>query len=104
MVEKSIKNDEYFIPQAAAEAEIKVKGSKFIARIIPVLSKANAEEEYAAIKKKYYDATHNCYAYRINERQFRYSDDGEPSGTAGKPIYKVLEAAHLNEVLCVVTR
>ena len=104
MIEDSPNRDEYFTPASAAEAEIKIKGSKFIARIVPVMSKGEAEEVYAALKKKYYDATHNCFAYRINEQVFRYSDDGEPSGTAGKPIYQILEAACLNEVLCVVTR
>jgi uncharacterized YigZ family protein len=104
MIEKSTNIDEYFTPDTAAEAEIKIKGSKFIARVIPVRSKKEAEDNYAALKKKYYDATHNCFAYRINEQVFRYSDDGEPSGTAGKPIYQVLEAARLNEILCVVTR
>ena len=104
MIEKSSNIDEYFTPYKTAEAEIKIKGSKFIARVIPVRSKKEAEDNYAALKKKYYDATHNCFAYRINEQEFRYSDDGEPSGTAGKPIYQVLEAARLNEILCVVTR
>ena len=96
--------DEYFSPYAEAKAELKIKGSKFIARIIPIGSKEDGEKKYAIIKKKYYDATHNCFAYRLNANIFRYSDDGEPSGTAGKPIYQILESARLNEVLCVVTR
>jgi uncharacterized YigZ family protein len=104
MVDKIANRDEYLIAGGEAEAEIKVKGSKFIAAIIPVRSKEEAEEKYAELKKRYYDATHNCFAYRIRKDIFRYSDDGEPSGTAGKPIFQVLESAELNEALCVVTR
>jgi len=96
--------DEYFSPYAESKAELKIKGSKFIARIIPIGSKEDGEKKYAIIKKRYYDATHNCFAYRLNANIFRYSDDGEPSGTAGKPIYQIIESAGLNEVLCVVTR
>ncbi len=99
-----LSEDEYLVPAGAAEAQIKVKGSKFIARILPVLSKEEAEENYLLLKKKYYTATHHCLAYRINEDVFRYSDDGEPSGTAGKPILQILDGKHLQEVLCVVTR
>lgn len=99
-----LSEDEFLVPAEAAEAEIKVKGSKFIAHIVPALSKEDAEEAYLYFKKKYYNATHNCLAYRINENVFRYSDDGEPSGTAGKPILQALDGKHLQEVLCVVTR
>ncbi len=104
MINKIPGKDEYFTPAAEATAELKVKGSKFIARVIPSNSKEDADEKYADIKKKYYNATHNCFAYRINADIFRYSDDGEPSGTAGKPIFRVLESAELNETLCVITR
>ncbi len=92
------------MPAAEAVAKITVKGSKFISTIVPVLSKEEAEVKYLAIKKKYYDATHNCFAYRIDAQTFRFSDDGEPSGTAGRPILQVLEGSGLWEVLCVVTR
>ena len=78
-------------------AEIKVKGSKFIATATHVKSKTHADHQYQELKKKYYDATHNCYAYRISENEFRYSDDGEPSGTAGTPIFKVLENTEIFE-------
>ena len=96
--------DAYQVPALKVSAEIKVKGSKFIASIFPAVSKKEAEEIYAEVKKKYYNATHNCLAYRIDDNIFRYSDDGEPSGTAGKPILQVLEGARLYQVLCVVTR
>ncbi len=96
--------DKYFVPANEASAKITVKGSKFISHIFPVESREHAEMVYASVQKKYYDATHNCFAYRIDENTFRYSDDGEPSGTAGRPILQVLDGAELFEVLCVVTR
>jgi len=102
--ETDISADEYLVPAAKTSAEIKVKGSKFIASIFPVSSKEAAADLYGQVKKKYYDATHNCFAWRINKDEFRYSDDGEPSGTAGKPILQTLDGAGLTEVLCVVTR
>jgi len=85
-------------------AEFKVKGSKFIASIIHSANKSVAEKQYQEFKQKYHDATHNCYAYRISDNEFRYSDDGEPSGTAGMPIFKVLENNGIFEALLVVTR
>jgi len=96
--------DRYKIPAAPASGKLTIKGSRFIAQIFPVESKEDAEEKYTTVKKQFYDATHNCFAYRIDEHTFRYSDDGEPSGTAGKPILQVLESRDLFEVLCVVTR
>jgi uncharacterized YigZ family protein len=96
--------DDYLIPAKSYQSEIKVKGSRFIASIIPVTSKEEAEEEYNILRKKYYNATHNCFAWRISENLWRYSDDGEPSGTAGKPILQAIEGAGLYEILCVVTR
>ena len=99
-----LNTDIYYIPASAIEAEIKVKGSKFIAGLIPVKSKEEAEQVYLDIKKKYYDATHNCFGYRIDANIFRYSDDGEPNGTAGKPILQMIDGRELLETLCVVTR
>lgn len=96
--------DLFSIPAAEEVADIKVKGSKFIASILHVRDKEQAEEKYLEIRKKYFNATHNCFAYKIDENVYRYSDDGEPSGTAGKPILQALEGNDLNQVLCVVTR
>jgi len=96
--------DEYYIPASPLETEIKVKGSRFLAGIIPVKSKEEAERTYIELKKKYYDANHNCFAYRIDSNIFRYSDDGEPNGTAGKPILQMIDSKRLSEILCVVTR
>jgi uncharacterized YigZ family protein len=84
--------------------EIAVKGSKFISRAYPVTDRSEAEKQYQNIKKQYHNASHNCYAYRIDETEFRYSDGGEPSGTAGRPILKAIELHNLYGILIVVTR
>ncbi len=90
-----------------AEAEIIEKKSKFIASLFKVSSSDEAEHIIKNIKKKYYDARHNCYAYSVidNEKIItKFSDDGEPSGTAGVPILNVLNGNKLTNVLVVVTR
>jgi len=91
-----------------SEFEInKIKGSRFIGSIFRVSSKNEAEKELEAIRKKNYNATHNCFAYIVNAKQgvvTRYSDDGEPSGSAGRPIMNVVESNNLTNVLVVVTR
>lgn len=92
------------VPDKTQTSEFKVKGSKFLANVIHAPDKTSAEKRYREFKQKYHDATHNCYAYRISENEFRYSDDGEPSGTAGLPIFKVLENNEVFEALLVVTR
>ena len=92
------------VSSTPVSAEIKIKGSKFIGHVFHVVSKSQAESVYDNWRAKYHDATHNCFAYRISESEFRYSDDGEPSGTAGKPIFQVLEGAGLVQTLIIVTR
>lgn len=90
-----------------AEYELVEKKSKFIANAIYVESKEDAENKLNIIKKKYHDARHNCYAYRILEDDKiseRSSDDGEPSGTAGGPMLNILQKNDLCNVLVVVTR
>ena len=89
------------------QAEITEKKSKFIANLIYVNSVQEAEERIKEIKKKYYDARHNCYAFSVMEGNMvinRNSDDGEPSGTAGLPIMNVINKNDLVNVLVVVTR
>ncbi|MGD9899831.1 MAG: YigZ family protein [Calditrichaceae bacterium] len=100
----NLSSDEYLVPAKTADAEIKVKGSRFIATVFHAETKESAEEQYLLLKKKNYNATHNCFAYRIDDNLFRYSDDGEPSGTAGKPILQTIDGQNIYEVLCVVTR
>ena len=84
--------------------ELKVKGSKFIGHIFHVLNKNQAETVYNNIRRKFHDATHNCFAYRISADEYRYSDDGEPAGTAGKPIYQLLEKKNLVQTIIIITR
>ena len=89
--------------------ELEIKKSKFIANIYPIKSKEDAEEIIAITKKKYYDARHNCYAYRCNSENEtniyeKASDDGEPSGTAGSPMLDILKKQELQNILVIVTR
>ena len=89
------------------QTEIVVKKSKFICNLIKVESQEEAEEYIKKIKKKYYDARHNCVAYRVIENEKvveKSSDDGEPSGTAGGPMLNILQKNNLGNVLVMVTR
>ena len=83
--------DKYVTVKGYGTAEIVEKKSRFIANVKPVASEDEAAEYIDEIKKQYWDARHNCYAYQIGERNQvqRYSDDGEPGGTAGMPILDV---------------
>lgn len=95
---KTIKND--------TNVMIEEKKSKFIANIFKVDTVEEAEKKLDEVRKKYYDARHNCYAYIIKEDNIKkkFSDDGEPSGTAGSPILNVIERNELCNVLIIVTR
>lgn len=86
--------------------EIKIKGSRFIGYAAPIETREAAETVLDSIRKTHFNATHNCYAYRLNPdgRDFRFNDDGEPSGTAGRPILDAIESRGLFRVICVVTR
>ena len=89
------------------EVEIVEKKSRFIASIYHVETKEEAESIINIIKKKYYDAKHNCFAFIINENNLkieRQSDDGEPQGTAGAPLLNILRKKDLENVLLIVTR
>lgn len=92
------------IPYQAAETEFTEKRSRFIGHLLPVETEEQAREFIGQMKKKYYDARHNCWCYLIGESVVRYSDDGEPQGTAGQPMLKVLEREEVTNVCCVVTR
>ncbi|MBS5857379.1 MAG: YigZ family protein [Clostridia bacterium] len=99
--------EQFYTIKNNIEAEIVEKKSKFIANLIKVESKEEAEEKIQEIKKKYYDARHNCVAYRVLEEgkvEEKASDDGEPSGTAGGPMLNILQKNNLSNVLIVVTR
>ncbi|MDY6436990.1 MAG: YigZ family protein [Bacteroidales bacterium] len=98
--------DSYKIVTSAGEGLYKEKGSKFIAEAFPVHSEAEVKEHVAEIKKKYFDAKHHCYAFMIGSDKacYRSSDDGEPSGTAGKPILNQILSKDVTNVCVVVTR
>lgn len=96
--------DEYLVPTRFGEDEFIEKKSRFIGRIWPVETEAAALEKIQEMKKQHYDATHNCWAYIIRDGGVRFSDDGEPGGTAGMPILQVLQREGLYNVVCVVTR
>lgn len=98
---------EFITIEESVQAQIIEKKSKFIANLIYVETPEEAEEQIKLIKKKYFDAKHNCIAYRVIEDGKlveRASDDGEPSGTAGGPMLNILQKNELANVLIVVTR
>ena len=95
------------IDEKYESSEIVQKKSKFIADIFYVETATEAEEKIKIIKKKYYDSRHNCFAYRIYSKTGiiqKFSDDGEPSGTAGGPMLNILESKGICNVLVIVTR
>ncbi len=100
--------DDFYITIAnEAKCEIKIKASRFIGRTYKIFSIDEIDEQLKHIRKKEYNANHNCYAYIIgtnNNTIFKYSDDGEPNGTAGKPMYDVLHGHSLTNTLVIVTR
>lgn len=99
-------NKSYKILFEGKSAEIVEKKSRFIANLLPVNSEEEAIKYIDQIKKQYWDARHNCYAYVIGENNElqRFSDDGEPGGTAGKPMLEVLLGEEVHNVVVVVTR
>lgn len=96
--------DEYLVPTQFGEDEFVEKKSRFIGRIWPVETEEEALQQIQEIKKQHYDATHNCWAYIIRDGAVRFSDDGEPGGTAGMPMLQVLQREGLYNIVCVVTR
>lgn len=87
-------------------AELKVEGSRFMAEAVPVNGRDDAEEHIDSVRRREHKATHHCSAYRLGVEGdiFRYDDDGEPSGTAGAPILRQIDARSLTNTLVVVTR
>ena len=98
--------DTYRSIEAASEGLFKDNGSRFIALAYPVESEDQVKEIVAGLKKEYHDARHHCYAYRLGHRgdRVRANDDGEPSGSAGRPILGQIDAAGLSDILVVVVR
>ena len=99
-------DDTYLTIEARAEAIYKEKSSKFLAFAYPVADEEEIRSRLEALRKRYYDATHHCYAWRVGPHgeAFRANDDGEPSGTAGKPILGQLLSNDITDSLVVVVR
>ena len=95
---------EYFIPAGSGESEYIEKRSSFLGHVRPVETEDEAKAFIAEMKKKYYDARHNCSCYSLRGGVERYSDDGEPQGTAGLPMLEVFRREGVTNVVCVVTR
>jgi hypothetical protein len=101
-----VAGDSYRTVAAPAEAACRERSSKFLSWIYPVRTEEEIRERLDALRKRYYDATHHCYAWRLGPRgeAFRANDDGEPSGTAGKPILGQLLSNDITDCLVVVVR
>lgn len=98
--------DSYIKLVKGGQDEIVEKKSRFIGQVMPVSSEEEAYAFIESIKKKHYDARHNCFAFSIGEEMplLRFSDDGEPQGTAGKPILEVITNSGIHNICIVVTR
>ncbi len=100
-------SDTYFSIAGESQSSIREKASKFIAFAYTVTSEEEVKKYLELLKKEYYNANHHCYAYRIGHPEtaiYRINDDGEPSGSAGKPIYGQLLSKNLSDLLVVVIR
>lgn len=99
-------SDEYKTILHAAQGSFRDKGSRFLAFAIPTTTEQEVKVNLESLRKQYYDATHHCYAYILGfgKSAYRVNDDGEPSGTAGRPIYGQLLSADLTNILVVVIR
>ena len=95
---------QFRVPYEPAESEFAEKRSRFIGHIWSVETEEEAQAHIKAMKSQYYDARHNCWCYLIGDNIVRYSDDGEPQGTAGQPMLKVFQRENVTNVCCVVTR
>ena len=95
---------EYYIPTGPGDAEYVEKRSRFLGKVRCVTTEEEARAFIDAMKKQYHDARHNCWCYVLNSGAVRYSDDGEPQGTAGQPMLGVFQKEGVTDVVCVVTR
>ena len=95
---------EYLVPYESAESEFEEKRSRFTSHVFLVESEAEARARIDEMKKKYYDARHNCWCFVLHDGTVRYGDDGEPQGTAGQPILNVFQRENVENVVCIVTR
>jgi uncharacterized YigZ family protein len=98
--------DSYYTIKERTRAEVKIRRSKFISQAIPVKSQLTIPKIIESIKKEFFDAAHHPYAFRvgINFENFRVNDDGEPSGSSGKPILEAINKYNLSDILVIITR
>ena len=96
--------EDYLVPGGQAQAEYIEKKSRFIGQVFPITTEQEAKATIERVRRQHYDARHNCWCYILKSGQKRYSDDGEPQGTAGQPMLNVLDRERVVDVLCVVTR
>jgi uncharacterized YigZ family protein len=103
---KPDKSDYFCTIESSAVFEQKIKGSRFIGHSFPIADKITAIEILEKIRKEHYNATHNCYAFccGVENEYLKFSDDGEPQGTAGKQILQAINHFELKNVLVIVTR
>lgn len=95
---------EYYIPAGSGEAKFTEKRSDFLGHVRMVETEEAARAFIDTMKKEFYDARHNCWCYAIKDGPVRYSDDGEPQGTAGVPMLEVFQRQGVTNFVCVVTR
>jgi len=98
--------DSFLTIKKKSVSEIKINKSKFISQAIPLNNKSEVPDIIKEVKKKFFDASHHPYAYRIgfDENNFKASDDGEPSGSSGKPILESIDKHHLKNIIVIVTK
>ncbi len=96
--------EEFLTVAGQAASEFTEKKSRFVSDIFPVQTEEDVKACMELVRKKYHDARHHCWCYRLKSGAVRYSDDGEPQGTAGQPMLAVFEREKVFDVLCVVTR
>lgn len=102
--QRSLHPQQFLTAERSAEQVMKEKGSEFIARVFPLFGGDGYLTHLSALRKQFYDATHHCYAVKTLKEGVKYSDDGEPGGSAGVRILQAIEHFDLTEVLVVVTR
>lgn len=96
--------ERYFIPAGTGTAEYREKRSRFLGRIQCVHSEQEARVALEAVRREHRDARHNCWCWRLHGGSEKYSDDGEPQGTAGLPMLTLLQRRNVENVICIVTR
>ena len=96
--------EDYLVPRGVGQAEYIEKKSRFLGGVYPVTSEQEAKEILERVRRQHYDARHNCWCYILKSGQKRYSDDGEPGGTAGMPVLDMIKKEGLCDIIIVVTR